>query len=238
MTQVPFRFKQFDVAQHLCSMRVNTDGVLLGAWACFRVDDSCHRALDIGTGSGVIGLMLAQCTRNVRIDAIDIDELSSKQADMNFANSDWRDRLNAYHTSLQLFLPEYQYDLIVSNPPYFVDDLKSDDSRKNLARHGVALSYPDLLKGCYRLLSESGSCYIVIPDSNAMMLQAIALEQKLFVNEILSVSAIQDKAPYLSIFQLQKFEKPVVKSTLYIQSRDGQFSEEYVSLTKSFYLKF
>ncbi len=238
MTQGPFRFKKFEVAQHLCSMKVNTDGVLLGAWACSKVNDSCHRVLDIGTGSGVIALMIAQCTQHAWVDAIDIDELSCQQADMNFANSDWRDRLKAYHTSLQLFLPEYQYDLIVSNPPYFVNDLKGEGHRKNLARHSVALIYAYLLKGCYRLLSESGSCYIVIPDSNALMFQALAQEQKLFVKEILSVCAIQDKAPYLSLFQLQKWEAPVAISALHIQCRDGQFSDEYISVTKSFYLKF
>ncbi len=238
MKQQPFRFKMFEVAQDLCAMKVNTDGVLLGAWACSKLKNSVQFVLDIGTGSGVIALMLAQVSQQAKVDAIDIDELSCKQAKFNFEQSNWSERLAVFSTPLQQFSSSYKYDVIVSNPPYFVDDLKTKDYRKNNARHSASLSYVELINGCSNLLNETGSCFIVIPAHNFMLFQTIAAQNKLFVNECMSVSAVEGKEPYILLLHLQRLEIPCRYSTLSIQHRDGNFSNEYIALTKLFYLKF
>lgn len=238
MKQQPFRFKMFEVAQDLCAMKVNTDGVLLGAWACSKLENSVQFVLDIGTGSGVIALMLAQVSQQAKVDAIDIDELSCMQTKINFEQSNWSERLAVFNAPIQQFSSGYKYDVIVSNPPYFVGDLQAKDHRKNNARHGVSLSYDELIYACSNLLNETGSCFIVIPAHNFMLLQNIAAQNKLFVNECMSVCAVEGKEPYILLLQLQRLEMPCRHSTLSIQHSDGNFSNEYITLTKSFYLKF
>ena len=137
MQTPPFRFKQFSVAHDRCAMKVNTDGVLLGAWT--DVDDA-RAILDIGTGTGVIALMMAQRRAAAIIDAIDIDESAFGQASENFLNSMWSDRLYTHNISLQEYFPAKKYDLIISNPPYFIDDYKTESHQKNIAKHSVSYS--------------------------------------------------------------------------------------------------
>ena len=143
-----FQFKKFTVWHDKCAMKVGTDGVLLGEWAS---TERCQRILDVGTGTGLIALMLAQRSTAI-LDAIDIDSDACLQAQENIAKSPFANRIQVYQTSLSEYMPDenIKYDLIVSNPPYFIDSLKCPDTKRNLARHTDTLSLPDLLRGTRR----------------------------------------------------------------------------------------
>ena len=235
MEKSVFRFKQFSVAHDKCAMKVNTDGVLLGAW---KDVSEARRILDVGTGTGVIALMMAQKNAVAEIHAIDIDKDAYLQARENFENSVWSNRLTSIHSSLQDFNPELKYDVIISNPPYFIDDFKTASHRRNVAKHTVALSYKELLSGISRLLGENGKALVVLPVFNFATFQEIAGENNLFITEMLEVTAVAGKVPYLLLLQLEHAEKEILKSSLTIQNSQENFTDEYKKLTKDFYLKF
>ena len=230
-----FHFKQFSVAHDRCAMKVNTDGVLLGAWV--DVDDATT-ILDIGTGTGVIALMMAQRNAVAIIDAIDIDESAFRQAGGNFLNGLWSDRLYAHHISLQDYFPAKKYDLIISNPPYFIDDFKTENHQKNIAKHSISLSYKELISGIDRLIADNGIASIVLPIFNLELFESLALIHGLFVVKLTEVVAVRGKAPYLALIKLSKQKHTYSKNTLTIQNEEGIFTDQYKSLTKEFYLKF
>ncbi len=231
----PFRFKQFSVSQDRCAMKVNTDGVLLGAWADV---SGAKNILDVGTGTGVIALMMAQKNPDAMIDAIEIDKDAFAQAGENFLDSLWSERLYAHHVSLQEFDPKRRYDLIISNPPYFVDDYKTENHQKNIAKHSISLSYGELILGIDRLLSSSGDAFLVLPHFNLQLLEPLAAGKKLFITKVTEVIAVEGKAPYLVLIRLSREKRDCLKSTIVIQNEAGLFTNEYKSLTKEFYLKF
>jgi tRNA1Val (adenine37-N6)-methyltransferase len=231
----PFRFKQFAVAQSKCAMKVNTDGVLLGAWADV---SNAKQILDVGTGTGVIALMMVQKNLIANVDAIDIDADAFLQAKENFEQSAWRDRLLAYHVSLQNFHPTIRYDIIITNPPYFVDDTKTGNQRKNVAKHSIELSYADLLVGVSRLLTEDGKFFVVLPAFNLAPFETEAAFHFLFITQLIEVIAVDGKAPYLVLIELQRKGNPYLKDSLTIQNTNGDFTDAYKMLTKDFYLKF
>ena len=230
-----FRFKQFDITQDKCAMKINTDGVLLAAWAQV---NSAKTILDIGTGTGVLALMMAQKNPAAIIDAIDIDEDAFLQAKENFINSKWSERLRAHHIALQNFTPEQKYDTIISNPPYFIDDLKTDNPQKNIAKHSVALNYAELINGISFLLNKNGCAFIAIPAFNYPLLMNEAEKHNLFVNNKTDVISIAGKAAYLSLIKLSRKEGLLIEETLTISNPDNSFTSEYTALTKDFYLKF
>jgi tRNA1Val (adenine37-N6)-methyltransferase len=235
MSSVPFQFKQFAVAQNKCAMKVNTDGVLLGAW----IDVSnAKQILDIGTGTGVIALMMAQKNLDAKVDAIDIDADAFLQAKENFGQSIWSNRLTAFHSSLQNFQASRVYDVIISNPPYFVDDTKTDNRKRNVARHSIELSYADLLLGVSRLLSDGGKFFVVLPAFNLALFETEAASHFLFIKQLTEVVAVEGKAPYLILIQLEWQRNPYSKNGIVIQNTNGDFTNEYRMLTKDFYLKF
>lgn len=215
-------------------MKVNTDGILLGAWADVT---GAKRMLDIGTGTGAIALMLAQKNTNATIDAIDISEDAHLLAKQNFRNSVWYNRLNSFHTSLQNLSASENYDVIVSNPPYFINDLKTSNPQKNMAKHTGSLSYEELISGINRLLSTNGRAFVVIPAFNFQLLESIAGLQNLFITKITEVVSVTGKAPYVTLLQLERLPKPTFKNLLEIETDKGVFSDEYVKLLKDFYLK-
>ncbi len=235
MKDQAFRFKQFSVVQNKCAMKVNTDGVLLGAWANVSV---AKRILDIGTGTGVIALMMAQRNNEAIIGAIDIDQGAYLQAKENVEQSPWRERLNVFDTPLQKFEPGLLYDLIISNPPYFVNDFKSGNAQKDVARHSITLSYEDLLAGINRLLAPAGRANLVLPVFNLALLQTLSGRLGLFVSRLCEVTAVDAKPPYLALIQLERGEKEIEKTVLCIQNGQGDFTEQYKQVAKDFYLKF
>lgn len=235
MKNQPFRFKQFVVNQEKGAMKVNTDGVLLGAWT--KTDNQEH-ILDIGTGTGVIALMMAQKNLEAFIDAIDIDSDSCTQARENFSNSLWKERFRCFNSSLQNFDSGKQYDLIISNPPYFIDSHKSSYATKNKAKHADTLSYQDLLKGIARLMAPTGRASLVLPVFNFAYLEDMAREEELFVTRQTEVIAVSGKLSYLVLAQLERKPKHYSKSEIHIQHESGDFTDEYMSMTREFYLKF
>ncbi|MFN8316943.1 MAG: methyltransferase [Chitinophagales bacterium] len=235
MANTSFQFKQFAVEQAHCAMKVNTDGVLLGAWANA---SEAARILDIGTGTGVIALMMAQQYSAALIDAIDIDAGAAGQAKANVECSAWNERMRVYHSALQDFKPAYSYDFIISNPPYFVNDLKPADARKTVAKHSVDLSYEELLTHVNRLLSDNGTFALVIPYFNKALFLEKAAGFGLFVSSALRAQAREDKVPYLALLQLERRKGEEHEEGLAIQTLSGEYTAEYKALTQAFYLKF
>ena len=216
-------------------MKVNTDGVLLGAWADI---DRFETILDIGTGTGVIALMMAQRNPDAIIDAIDIDKDAFVQAGENFLNSLWSERLYSHHICLQDYFSAKKYDLIISNPPYFVDDFKTEDHQKNIAKHSISLTYQELVSGLSRLLSDTGSVSLVLPAFNLSLFESLASEQNLFLTKLTEVIAVEGKPPYLALIKLCRQQVEYSKDSIVIQNEKGIFTKEYKELTKDFYLKF
>jgi tRNA1Val (adenine37-N6)-methyltransferase len=236
MSKDPFRFKQFEVAQDKSAMKVNTDGVLLGAWADV---NEANRILDIGTGTGVIALMMAQKNLKAQIDAIDIDEDHYLQAKENFNNSPWADRLTAYHCDLSMYNPHGHYDLIISNPPYFIDDTHAPDARRNTSRHSIELSYEELMHESDRLIPyDSGTILLVLPVFNVPIISHLGEEYFFYVSHITEVTAVTGKTPYLALMKMERTKSELSKSKIDIQNAEGVFTDEYKALTKDFYLKF
>ena len=248
-----FRFKKFDVTNELSAMKVNTDGVLLGAAMTILPHD--RNLLDIGTGTGTIALMAAQRLSDmicgpasaaddgkdgdIVIDAIDIDEPSAGEAAMNFRNSPWRDMLHAHYLSLDLFAsePRDPFDLIFSNPPYFEDSLTAPDERKSTARHtSEGLSYRDIFDFASIRLADRGRVSLVLPADQEAAVCRYARMSGLHLFRILRIRTVPRKAPARMIveFSRMRTEEPEDK-TLTIQN-EGQYTQEYLSLTKDFYL--
>lgn len=233
MKPAPFRFKQFTVAHDKCAMKVNTDGVLLGAWA--DVSNAAY-VLDIGTGTGVIALMAAQQNNSAMIQALEIDEPSFKQAADNFQQSKWSNRLTAFHQSFQNFSAPQLYDCIICNPPYFINDMKSPQLSKNVARHSITLTYQELLTHSNRLLSVNGQLFICIPAFNFETIQAEAQAQNLFITHHAQVIAVEGKPPYLSLVCIRRQKLPTENETIIIQTQEGNFTAHYRKLTEAYYL--
>ncbi len=233
MNSSAFRFKQFAVEHNQCAMKVNTDGVLLGAWA--DVSNST-RILDVGTGSGVIALMAVQRNSKAQVDAIEIHAPSFEQARKNFENSKWSNQLTVFHQSLQKYSAEYPYDTIISNPPYFVNDLKGSIVSKNRAKHTLTLTYGELITHSIRLLTSAGKLFFAIPSFNTAMLAALAREKNFYITRQADVIAVEGKQAYLSLLQLESAPKMFDAEHITIQSKNGQLTKPYKVLTGDFYL--
>ena len=248
------------------AMKVNTDGVLLGAAMTLRPEDRCM--LDIGTGTGTIALMAAQRvfggeipgkagndgedTREesgvTKIDAIDIDEPSATEAAMNFANSPWAECLHAHNVSLDAFAamddvaesdesPVQKYDLIFSNPPYFEDSLTAPDERKSTARHtSEGLSYRDIFEFAKERLSENGRVSLVLPADQEAALCRYARMCGLHLFRILRVRTVPRKAPSRMIAEFSRQRCETIKEELLTIQNEGQYTQEYLSLTHNFYM--
>ena len=229
-----FRFKQFAVEQDDVAMKVGTDGVLLGAWAdC----DGAKRILDIGTGTGLIALMLAQRNAEAEIHAVEIDETATHRARSNFDMSLWAERLEVENCAIQEFNPAEKFDLIVSNPPYFVDSLLPPDAKRSTARHTPDLSFEELDKAVCRLLDEDGRFALILPTTE--------FEKYLSITRLYLVRRC-DVYPKIGadvkrvMAEFTKREATAVKHetvTIEVEKR-GDYTDEYRALTKDFYLKF
>ena len=234
-----FRFKRFEVRNERSSMKVNTDGVLLGA--AMELDASDHRLLDVGTGTGTIALMAAQRLHDLGaecvIDAIDIDQASAEEAAENFSASPWPDMLRASHISLDGFAAASGdgFDLIFSNPPYFDDSLKNPDARKSAARHSLSLSYRELIAFAADRLAPAGRLAMVLPSDCEQAMLRHARMFSLFPRRILRVRTVERKAPIRIIVELGREHSDCREELLTIHEKE-RYSEEYLSLTGDFYL--
>ena len=233
----PFRFKQFSVAQENCAMKIGTDAVLLGAWA--DVDSQPNSILDIGAGTGILALMMAQRSGAELIDALEIDDAAYEQCVGNFEASDWGDRLFCYHASLDEFTEEIedQYDLIISNPPFYTDSFKTENEERNKARFEDAMPFTELLKSVSKLLSPTGQFNVVIPFSEEISFIELAGKEGLYPSRVLHVRG-QKSSPVKRILMCFRFEKQTIETQeLTIEIARHQYTKEYINLTKDFYLK-
>ncbi len=218
-------------------MKVGTDGVLLGAWA--PIGDKVNSILDIGAGTGVIALMMAQRSSDVEvIDALEIDDKSYEQAVDNFEASDWGDRLFCYHASFQEFFQEIDdtYDLLITNPPFYTEDYKSTNRSRNTARFETALPFKDLFIGAVKLLTENGNLAIIIPHKQEENITAIAKDVGLYPEKIMRVKGNPDSKIKRSLlfFGFNKIEYEIEE--LIIENSRHHYTQEYIELTKDFYL--
>lgn len=234
MNRKPFRFKQFEIFQDRTAMKVGTDGVLLGAWANLEQGSSI---LDIGTGTGLIALMLAQRFPQSLVDAVELEVDAFIQASENFNNSTFKNRLKIYHSSIQNYKSAYKYDLIVSNPPFFIaNDRVELDSRKK-ARQQETLTFDDLLEKTALLLKENGNASFVIPYDLESNFLAIASSQKLLPKQILHVKGKEESPIKRSLITLSFQSVDHQNSTLVVEVDRHQYTDDYIKLTKDFYLK-
>ena len=237
MPNQEFVFKQFKILQDKCAMKVGTDAVLLGSWI------NCPNAktiLDIGTGTGIIALMLAQKI-GAKIDAIDIDENAFIQANENVNSSKWHDRIQIFHTSLQHFAnrSNNKYDLIVSNPPYFVDSSKASEESRTNARHTDQLPYTDLLNGVLKLLNPLGRFYVILPTKESEQFCSLAAENKLYLTKLTRVITRTDKPEKRLLMRFEFTKKEFSEDSIIIeQDERHSYTNEYRELTKDYYLHF
>ncbi|MFD2942686.1 tRNA1(Val) (adenine(37)-N6)-methyltransferase [Flavobacterium notoginsengisoli] len=234
-----FSFKQFSVKQDKTAMKVGTDGVLLGAWA--PVAHNPLSILDIGAGTGIIALMLAQRTHAEQIDALEIDEDAYEQAVENFENSPWGDRLFCFHAGLDEFIeePEDEYDLIVSNPPFYSENYKTDNEQRDLARFQDAMPFEEIVEAADLLLSENGILALIIPFKEEEKFIALAKESELYPIKITRVKGAPKSEIKRSLLAFSRNEVPEVDiDELIIETERHVYTPEYIELTKEFYLKF
>ena len=233
-----FKFKKFAVEQDRCAMKIGTDGVLLGAWT--PINTNPISILDIGTGTGIIALMLAQRTSAEQIDALEIDEEAYEQAVENFEKSPWSDRLFCFHAGLDEFIeePEDEYDLIVSNPPFYSEDYKTDNEQRDLARFQDAMPFEDLIEAAAMFLSDDGIFSTIIPFKEEEQFIALAVEAELYPVKITRVKGTPTSEIKRSLLAFSRNEIgnfPVDELTIEISRHN--YTPEYIALTKDFYLK-
>ena len=232
-----FQFKQFSIQQDRCAMKIGTDGVLLGAWC--PIGNNPFSVLDIGSGTGILSLMLAQRTQAEQIDAIEIDENAYEQCVENFETSPWSDRLFCFHAGLDEFVeePEDEYDIIISNPPFYSEDYKTENEQRDLARFQDALPFEELVEAASLLLSENGIFAVIIPFKEEAHFIALAKECDLFAFKITRVKGTPTSEIKRSLLAFSRIEKLVETDELVIETARHMYTEDYINLTKNFYLK-
>src|SRR6266542_1220956 len=250
-----FRFKQFTVHQDNCAMKVCTDACLFGSWVAHQIRNpksEIRNALDMGTGTGLLSLMFAQKNPHAIIDAVEIDVAAAQQAKENFEASPWKDRLHVYHTSIQQFNPSTiqpfdqsttppfnqptKYDLILSNPPFFENDLKSDNARRNLALHSSELSLEELLNVVIKHLNDDGSFAVLLPYHRMQQFINLATQQSLHLSEKILVKQTTAHSYFRNILWFTKEPTSAQQSEIIIQNEEGKYTIEFVELLKDYYL--
>ena len=232
-----FQFKEFSVKQDKTAMKIGTDAVLLGAWT--RIEQPINSILDIGAGTGVIALQMAQLYDAEIIDAIEIEPNAFEQCVANFENSPWSDRLFCYHTSLQTFANEVEeeYDLIISNPPFYNATFLSDNTKRNQARQTNSLSFSTLIKSVSKLLHKNGYFSVIVPFNSEKQFLDIAEKYSLFPQKITRVkgNANAKIKRSLLLFSFTKMENPIINE-LILEKERHVFTQEYKTLVEDFYL--
>jgi tRNA1Val (adenine37-N6)-methyltransferase len=230
-----FRFKQFTIIQEKSVFKVGTDGVLLGACADL---SGAKRILDIGTGTGLIAIMVAQRS-DAEIVAIEPEENSCLEACDNVSNSKWQNRIIVQNIGFQKYasLQSGQFDVIISNPPYFKDSLKNPDENKSAARHSVSLTSAEILEGASNLLNPGGSLQLILPYVEGTLFIAEASKHGFFCNRIVKIKPIPTGDIKRLILKFERTRKPVLEKFLTIETGTRhRYTEEYKEITKEFYL--
>ncbi len=233
----PFTFKQFTVQQDRCAMKIGTDGVLLGAWTS--LSNNPNSILDIGAGTGLIALQLAQRCQAQTIDAVEINPDAYEQCVENFENSTWNDRLFCYHSSLQEFTEEMQgetYDLIITNPPFYTEAYSPQNNARKTARFQDTLPFNELLVCVSKLLAHNGSFATIIPFKEEEKFIDLALKHALFLNRKWHVKGTETSKIKRSLLQFSNHQSPLEINDLVIEKNRHVYTEAYKNLVNSFYL--
>ena len=233
-----FKFKQFAINQDRCAMKIGTDAVLLGAWC--PIDNNPKSILDIGAGTGILALMLAQRTNADQIDALEIDEEAYEQCVENFEASAWADKLFCYHAGLDEFVdePEDEYDLIISNPPFYNEDFKTENEQRDLARFQDAMPFEDLIEAADLLLSENGLFAVVIPYKEEERFIDLCAEYELYPVKATRVKGSHKTPIIRSLLAFKRFELSVLTADeLVVEINRHEYTDDYINLTQDFYLK-
>ena len=232
-----FKFKQFTIQQDRCAMKIGTDGVLLGAWVS--LENKPQRILDIGTGTGIIALQLAQRCEAEIIEAVEINPDAFEQCVENFENSPWENRLFCYHASIQEFAKESnkKQDLIITNPPFYSENSKTKNEARDTARFTNALSFKKLIEVVSNLLSEEGVFALILPKKEEEKFIALALEFGLFPKRICRVQGTVTSEIKRSLleFSFERIEPRIEHLTIEISRHN--YTNSYISLVRDFYLK-
>lgn len=237
MSSKPFIFKQFKITQNRCAMKIGTDGVLLGAWSS--LEKNPFSILDIGAGTGILSLMLAQRSQAQLIDAIEIDDNAYEQCVENFEQSPWGDRLFCYHASLNEFAEEIEdtYDLIICNPPFYSENFKTKNEQRDLARFQDAMPFEHLLECVSKLLSPDGLFSVIIPFKEESKFIDLASNVNLFTNNILHVKGNPTSEIKRSLIEFSFQNTDSITSELIIEKGRHEYTDDYIKLTEDFYLK-
>ena len=233
-----FQFKQFNIEQQNCSMKVCTDACLLGAFAAKGISQQGSeeaRVLDIGTGTGLLSLMIAQKNNSI-IEAVEIEAAACSQAKQNFEDSPWGDRLNIFNTDIAAVRPGKKYHHIISNPPFYEDDLLSNNENKNRAKHDLSLTLKDLLKNVNELLKEGGIFWVLLPFHRLGYFENEASEIGLCSIQKMLVRQTNSHPYFRGILALSKNKNSLIFSELQIKEATGVYTEGFVDLLKEYYL--
>jgi len=231
-----FKFKQFNLQQNNAAMKIGTDGILLGAWSDVR---EAKNALDIGTGTGVIAIMQAQKNSLLQIDAIEIERSACLDANYNFKESPWDDRLKLHHLCLTEFIPNIKYECIISNPPFFINSMKTADIKRNIARHTNSMNYNDILKFSNDHLTENGTLSLILPEDQGIKCILNAEKHSLFLKRKCNIFPNPIKKQHRILMEFSKIKHKTLESNLTIETKNRhEYTKDYKSLTKDFYIIF
>ncbi len=233
-----FKFKEFSVKQDKAAMKIGTDAVLLGAW--IEISSAVNSVLDIGTGTGILALQMAQRSCAELIDAVELEPNAYEEAVENFENSPWADRLFCYHASIFEFTTEIDetYDLILSNPPFYTDKFNSKDKNRNVARSTDSLNFDELLQSVSVLLNATGTFAVIIPFKEEKLFIELAKSKKLFPYRITRVKGNFNSKIKRSLLQFSFIKNnTITQSELVIEKDRHIYTKEYIALVQDFYLK-
>ncbi len=230
-----FSFKQFSVHQDRCAMKVGTDGTLLGAWA--HAPEGRCRILDIGTGTGLIALMMAQRYPQAEVFGVDIVAEACGQAEENVNNSPFKNRVHIVNSDIMDFRSKELFDAIVSNPPFFINSLICPDNNRTIARHSESLNYKDLFKHACRLLNNDGKCSLVVPVESMANIESEVALSGLFLSRKCAIKTTPKKNPKRVLLEFQRYPSDNIElSEEVLETSPNVRSEWYSNLTKDFYL--
>ncbi len=228
-----FQFKHFSVSQSNSALKVGTDAMVLGALIETANEKS---ALDIGTGTGVLALMLAQKNPTILVDAIEIDAASCIDANLNFSNANWKERINLIEGDFLDYSFSNQYDLIVSNPPFYVDGLASADDRTNQAKHSNELNFETLFNRVNQLLSSEGTFWLIYPYETHAFVESIARKNELFPSQLIEIQGKPNR-PTRMVACFNKIASPIKRQVFVIRDVEGNYSPNYIEATSEFHSK-
>ena len=233
-----FQFKQFKINQDKSSMKVCTDSCLFGAYVADKIESKhiqAKRILDIGSGTGLLTLMVAQKSDAI-IDTVEIDENSYHQTKVNIVESKWHQRLQAFHTDIKTFTASYKYDLIISNPPFFENDLKSAHKNKNVAKHHDSLTFHELIESIKNNLESNGTFLVLLPFHRTGYFKKFAAENNFYLKEEMLIKQTPKHNYFRAILVFATKPESVISKELTIKDEEGKYTKDFNFLLKDYYL--